>query len=1229
MTTYRSLITKNSTFLKTHLIKVLSVILLLASFSALSQSPKKYQSLLWEITGNGIERPSYLYGTMHVSSKLAFYLGDPFFDALASVDQVALELEPELWFDEVLSGNSMRSAFNQMRYDYIFGGYSDTWNDLEGSFKAELNMNLMIQNVFKQDPEMANQLLFRFYDPSGNFEEDTWLDMYIYQSAKKLGKTTLGLETYEESTRMMISANEESKDEDDPSRLLSSEERREIPMKIETAYRNGDLDLLDSLQALVSPPSYLKYILVERNRSFVKGLDTLIRQKPIFAAMGAAHLGGEEGCIEMLRALGFTVKPVAPGKRDAKRKVKIEKMVLERELKPFTSYDGVLSFSAPSKVYNFSTTTNTLDLVTMDIPNGSVTSINRLLNYSGLSQKSPTDLMLSLDSIMFETIPGEIVNQKSIENNGVKGFDILNKTRRGDYYRNQIYFLDDEIIVIRMTANGVKIKKGFGDEFFASISINPPKKSDWTKHEVLRNTVSFEAPGRFVSYNLKEDDLDAGNVFIQKADGKDFYALDRVFVKDQSYLDFDKYELDRLTDAFEKDKDLEETSRTWSTHQGGMSLKVNYKGEKGDKTHAMFVLRALGYYTFSAHTEDKTNAERYFKSIEINNPNYTNYFIETDSILHYSTKIPWDKNESKTDKLLAARAYPDYSDSKEIDVNRTFTRSKRITPPATSDWVEIIYFRFGKYQFKEDRAKLADQLNEIVEEDGDLVVDTSFSENTADGIIHNIDASDTATNRQYRIRYILKNRSLYTIMSTYDKLMGESNFAIEFRNNFQPIEDSLSFPNFFEEPDSMMIADIMSTDTNTYKNALDGIKRKRRYMKTETKLAMFKTITEKMPPLASKEEKEDLVSMYNDYWYADKSKGNINKLKEIYRANPDSAAYQQQVLENLTAMKTKAGMAAAKELLLEEAPIGVEFSYYSGMFRNLKDSMELAKTLYPQILELTAYDEYKRPLIALLAHLKDSGVVTKNVYRSYLQYFVREARAEYRRLSSNDGEQVTSSYNRKYNTNNYLMYYYWTLLEPFKNLEGPKKVFDLSKNAKKKHVIEGYAAFRHGKDLKISDKTCEKVMDREVPYQNYYILKKLGRLDYLSDTVNLHQQYVEHLIKKDWRTYNRSTKSEPDSIAFIKYELDSIRAQDYSAYYYKYLKESYGKKKWYFAVVMIKKSHEEFYQFSTIYLKTEEDPSKTEEEQFDFMRKKLINAKRHNLSNFSSFKFSNPFISNY
>src|SRR5687767_1371790 len=84
---------------------------------------KKYPSLFWEITGKGLKKPSYLFGTMHVSSKMVFHLSDSFYYAMRNTDAVALELNPEVWQDEMFrfqkaQSNLTRFSLGRMN-DYM------------------------------------------------------------------------------------------------------------------------------------------------------------------------------------------------------------------------------------------------------------------------------------------------------------------------------------------------------------------------------------------------------------------------------------------------------------------------------------------------------------------------------------------------------------------------------------------------------------------------------------------------------------------------------------------------------------------------------------------------------------------------------------------------------------------------------------------------------------------------------------------------------------------------------------------------------------------------------------------------------------------------------------------------------------------------------------------------------------------------------------------------------
>src|SRR4030095_2908415 len=80
---------------------------------------RKYPSLLWEISGNGLKKPSYLFGTMHVSDKLAFHLGDSFYNAIKSSDVVALETNPETWQQDYSESVFFRRGARSRYYDEI------------------------------------------------------------------------------------------------------------------------------------------------------------------------------------------------------------------------------------------------------------------------------------------------------------------------------------------------------------------------------------------------------------------------------------------------------------------------------------------------------------------------------------------------------------------------------------------------------------------------------------------------------------------------------------------------------------------------------------------------------------------------------------------------------------------------------------------------------------------------------------------------------------------------------------------------------------------------------------------------------------------------------------------------------------------------------------------------------------------------------------------------------
>ncbi|HYG17170.1 MAG TPA: TraB/GumN family protein, partial [Bacteroidia bacterium] len=242
-------------------------------FANAQQKEKKYQSLMWEITGNGLAKPSYLYGTMHVPDKLAFHLGDTFFMGIQNVDMVALEINPETWVDDMLA------------YDpYTFWGdnmFYSNWGRNNKDDK-EKERNEAIAAALRSDPSLINYYLYRSQGYTGNFEERTYLDLYIFQTGKKLGKQVAGLEKMDELMLMLEEAerarNEEYKYKENDYNYDYDEDYMSFGEILEDAYRRGDLDMLDSLNIADGTPGYLEYMLYRRNQNMADRMDTIMRQ---------------------------------------------------------------------------------------------------------------------------------------------------------------------------------------------------------------------------------------------------------------------------------------------------------------------------------------------------------------------------------------------------------------------------------------------------------------------------------------------------------------------------------------------------------------------------------------------------------------------------------------------------------------------------------------------------------------------------------------------------------------------------------------------------------------------------------------------------------------------------------------------------------------------------------------------------------------------------------------
>jgi len=514
-----------------------------------------------------------------------------------------------------------------------------------------LNTDLQqrVKDILMFDPILLNYLLFRYnnYSYSADYEENTWLDMHIYQSGKKMGKTTFGLETYKQSSHFMKQArkeemtNKEKKDFDEKDRKL----QEELITQIEPAYRRQDLDLIDSLNKKTTSVSFDKYILVERNKVFVANMDSLMKSgKSLFAGMGCAHLPGNNGVIEMLREMGYTVEPYNKGERGGKQREKLEKQIFKRNYQSYVSKDKSISFSTPANVYPIGGDEDGTIWLSLDIPNGASFIVTSLRSYAGLNNLDALAQLNSIDSVLYEAVAGSIVSNKRITVQGYQGLDVINKSRRGDYQRSQILILPESILVMRVLAPGESIKNGYGNEFFSSLKLNIPVATAKTTWESSDKMVALQMPGHIISYSALNEDKsnsDFTTTSYEKSSGT-FCIAQRHTIFNPGFIDEDTYEINRLADVYVDENSLKETSRFTTEVQNLPALKASFLNNQNKPQHVMFVIQDLNYFVFSALTNDSAKADEYFKSIKFSLPAYEKYYEYIDTTCHFKVQLPYE-----------------------------------------------------------------------------------------------------------------------------------------------------------------------------------------------------------------------------------------------------------------------------------------------------------------------------------------------------------------------------------------------------------------------------------------------------------------------------------------------------------------------------------------------------------------------------------------------------------
>lgn len=269
--------------------------------NAQSKSSEKDNSLLWEVSGNGLSKPSYITGTFHILCSKDFEIKPKVLKALEKSDNFIMEI-------------NYTDPAEMMSLQKMFTADKKISDQLSSDEAKELNTILVnygtdLKSIDSSSPQALYALLSTKAIPCPKTEIKLY-EMELLQKAIKDKKSIRGLEKVEDQ---MKSINKAYDLKSTINQLKMDKEYEILFRQMIEAFKNENVQ---SLYNLFKDERFMnsqqeKAMLTDRNQNWVKIMPEMMKKEGSFFAVGGSHLMGKNGIIPLLQAKGYTVKPVS------------------------------------------------------------------------------------------------------------------------------------------------------------------------------------------------------------------------------------------------------------------------------------------------------------------------------------------------------------------------------------------------------------------------------------------------------------------------------------------------------------------------------------------------------------------------------------------------------------------------------------------------------------------------------------------------------------------------------------------------------------------------------------------------------------------------------------------------------------------------------------------------------------------------------------------------------
>jgi len=278
--------------------KIILFVLVLAFIESKAQ-----HSLIWEISGNGLTKKSYLMGTLKFIGEKEFYMPPKAAELIKQAEIFAIEDEVDHHAQHELN-TALHFPKGQSLADVVPAAEYQKVKDL---FQKEFKINsATFDKKYSHIKPLPLSIIMTRLSLG---EKVKFYDIELLLIAKKHDVTAYSLEAIEREAEALNTFSMEEQVKALVHSVNNFSSQKAEFKKLMADYRTADLqEIFDyTLHPLENNPRFVEEFYYKRNEEWLPKIEKMMSEDASFIALGISHLEGERGILKLLEQKGYTL----------------------------------------------------------------------------------------------------------------------------------------------------------------------------------------------------------------------------------------------------------------------------------------------------------------------------------------------------------------------------------------------------------------------------------------------------------------------------------------------------------------------------------------------------------------------------------------------------------------------------------------------------------------------------------------------------------------------------------------------------------------------------------------------------------------------------------------------------------------------------------------------------------------------------------------------------------